>query len=322
MLRIATLGTLRNNIAAQSRFWDFDWMHIDADQPTADGRPHEVDVLLSMIYRQADTKKVTFRLLHALGAGLDKIEFDVLPADATVCNMFGHEIPMAEYCVSAILNAAIDWRGMTEAFRTKSWGAAYHSRVRRPELAGKTVGIIGMGHIGTEVAKRLAGFDVRILGIASKARAAPAGVAWVRGPEAVGDLVAEADFIVLSAALTEDTRNIVDAAAIGRMKPNAYIINVGRGGLIEEAPFYEALRSGRILGATLDTWYNYPTGAEDTIAPASLPFADLPNVVPTPHSSAWTAELADRRHRFLADNLRNFIAGRPLMNVVHAPAGG
>lgn len=318
-LRIATLGSIRNLVAAQSRHWDFEWEHVDADQPSADGKPHEVDVLLSMVYRQEDTRKVVFRLLHALGAGLDKVDFSALPPHAWVCNMFGHEVPMAEYCLSAMLNACIDWAAMRESFRTRSWGQSYFNRVRRPELAGMTVGIIGFGHVGQEVARRLAGFDTRVLAIASRARPAPSGVHWVKGPEGLDTLVAESDFIVLAAPLDDDTRGIIGPRQLEAMKPGAYIINVGRGGLVEEEALFEALRSGRIRGAALDTWYDYPANADDPIPPSRFPFAELPNVVATPHSSAWTAELADRRHRFLAANLRRFIAGEPLENVVRRP---
>jgi phosphoglycerate dehydrogenase-like enzyme len=318
-LRIATLGTIRNAIPAQSRFWDFAWEHIDADKPAADGRPHEADVLLSMSYRRADTERVTFRLLHALGAGLDKIDFDVVPPTAWVCNMFGHEVPMAEYCISAMLNSCIDWAGMRDSFRGRSWGQAYSSRVRRPELAGKTIGIVGFGHIGQEVAKRARGFDTRILAVASRAKPAPEGVEWIKGPEGVEALAAQSDFIVLSAPLTDETRGIIGAREIAAMKPDAYLINVGRGGLADEQALFDALRDRRIRGAALDAWYAYPASADDAVKASTLPFADLPNVVATPHSSAWTAELAERRHRFLADNLRRFIAGEPMQNVVRPP---
>lgn len=318
-LRIGTLGAIRTHIPSQSRFWDFDWEHVDADVPAPDGKPHQVDVLLGMIYRKPDTEKVTFRLLHALGAGLDKIDFSIVPPEATVANMFGHEVPMAEYCVSAMLNASIDWAGAQQAFRSKTWGQAYFSRVRRPELAGKTVGIVGFGHIGQEIAKRLAGFDVTIVATASRAKPAPAGVEWVKGPEGMTELVSRADFIVLSLPLGDATKGIIGANEIAAMKPSAYVVNVGRGGLIDEQPFYEALRDKRIRGAALDVWYKYPESADDPVAASTLPFVDLPNVVATPHMSAWTSELSDRRHRFLAKNLKAFIDGRPLENVVKPP---
>jgi phosphoglycerate dehydrogenase-like enzyme len=209
---------------------------------------------------------------------------------------------------------------MIDSFRSKTWGQAYSSRVRRPELAGKTVGIIGFGHIGQEVAGRVRAFDARVLAVASRPRGASRGAEWVKGAEGLEQLVAESDFIVLSAPLNDATRGIIGRRELSAMKPGAYIINVGRGALADEEALFEALRDKRIRGAALDAWYAYPANAADPVAASTLPFGELPNVITTPHSSAWTNELSDRRHRFLADNLRRFIAGQPMENVVRRPS--
>ena len=252
-------------------------------------------------------------------ARLDKIDFDVVPPTARVCNMFGHEVPMAEYCISAMLNSCIDWAGMRDSFRGRSWGQAYSSRVRRPELAGKTIGIVGFGHIGQEVAKRARGFDTRILAVASRAKPAPEGVEWIKGPEGVEALAAQSDFIDAFGAADRRRRGIIGAREIAAMKPDRYLINVGRGGLADEQALFDTLRDERIRGAALDAWYAYPASADDAVKASTLPFADLPNVVATPHEFGLDGRACRAPASDLADNLRRFIAGEPMQNVVRPP---
>lgn len=318
--RIGLLGVLKGQLANLSQHWDFPYEVVDLDAPSPDGGPHRVDVLLSAIFNEAAARKVTFRLLQSTAVGVDKIDFNAVPADAWVCNMYGHEFPIAEYCLSAMLNSEIDWQQMTSSFSSDVWSRVYFGRPRHGELGGKTLGLIGFGHIAKEVARRAAAFDMRIVACATSARPAPEGVDWVKGPEGLPDLLKESDYVVLAVPLSDQTRGIIGAEQLGLMKNDAMLINVGRGALADEEALYTALRERRIRGAVLDAWFAYPETADDTeIKPSRFDFASLPNVRCTPHASGWTTELAVRRYSKAAENIRNLIAGRPLFNVVRAP---
>jgi phosphoglycerate dehydrogenase-like enzyme len=137
----------------------------------------------------------------------------------------------------------------------------------------------------------------------------------------LGALYDRADFLVCALPLTEDTRSLVDAAAFARMRPTAFVINVGRGPVIDEAALYHALRERRIAGACIDTWYVYPRADDPNPQPSRLPFRELDNVTMTPHMSGWTFGTRRRRQRAMALNLDRLAAGEPLLNVVR-PARG
>jgi phosphoglycerate dehydrogenase-like enzyme len=136
----------------------------------------------------------------------------------------------------------------------------------------------------------------------------------------IAKLAATADFVVTACALTPDTRNIVDGEVLAAMKSSAFIINVGRGPLIDENALYQALLTHQIAGAVLDTWYRYPSLEVAHPPPSQYPFSSLDNVIMTPHISGWTDGMIDRRWSEIAANLDRFAMNRPLSNVIRAPA--
>jgi phosphoglycerate dehydrogenase-like enzyme len=157
---------------------------------------------------------------------------------------------------------------------------------------------------------------MRVLAVDEKA--GPDGTAELLPPDRLDEVLCAADHLVVACPLTPATTGLIDREALRRMRPHAVLVNVSRGPVVEEAALFDALREGVIGGAVLDVWYSYPRSAEDRPAPASHPFWDLPNVWCTPHSSAWTRELAQRRYRAIALNIDRLVAGRPLTNLVRA----
>jgi phosphoglycerate dehydrogenase-like enzyme len=133
-------------------------------------------------------------------------------------------------------------------------------------------------------------------------------------PERLPELLAESDFVVLAAPLTADTVGIIGEAAIARMKPGAWVINVARGELVDERAVERALRSGRLGGVVLDTFREEPL-------PPTSPLYDLPNVILTPHTSWSSTRVLDRSVELFCENLRRYAAGQPLLNVVDPSAG-
>ena len=138
------------------------------------------------------------------------------------------------------------------------------------------------------------------------------------GLAAVAECAAEADFVLVACALSDETVNIVDARVLATMKQTAYIINVARGPLISEPDLYRALQSRQIAGAVLDAWYHYPSAQNPHPAPSDFPFSALDNVIMTPHISGWTDGMLDRRWSEIAANLDNLALGKPLINLVRA----
>ena len=184
-------------------------------------------------------------------------------------------------------------------------------------LQGKRMGIIGLGAIGLEVARVATAFGFHVSAIRKHVdRPLPdaLGEVEVFPPEQLFDLLAVSDVVVLAAPLTSDTRQLVNRTALDHIKRGAFLVNVGRGKLLDDDAVVEAIRDGRLGGAALDVFTKEP------LDPAS-PYWDLPNVIITPHSSGtmedyWTPLVA-----LFSDNLRRFESGRPLVNVVDKAAG-
>lgn len=182
-------------------------------------------------------------------------------------------------------------------------------------LNGRRLTIVGLGSIGAEVARVAAPFGLRVSAVRKRvADPAPEGVERVVPPEGLFDLLADSDVVVLSAALTPETRHLIGREALARIKPGALLVNVGRGKLLDDEAVIEALADGRLGGAALDVFTREP------LDPAS-PYWDLPNVIITPHSSGtmedyWTPLVA-----LFAENLRRFERGEPLLNLVDKRAG-
>jgi phosphoglycerate dehydrogenase-like enzyme len=258
------------------------------------------------------------RFLQLPGAGWDKIEAAAVPDGVLVANCYEHERAIAEYVALACLALS---RRLLEADRTIRAGSwrlfPAVSDVQYAELGGQTIGIVGLGRIGRAVAAMAGAFGMRRIGV--DVRPPPAAVRrgfdWVGGPEALDRLLREADFVVLAAPLTAQTRGLLGARELGLLKPSAFLVNPARAELVDQAALYAALRERGFAGAALDVWWHYPKADED-VAPADLPFAALPNVLMTPHLSGSTAGTFERRMHVVAANVGRFLRGEPVAHVV------
>ncbi|MFN0315122.1 MAG: NAD(P)-dependent oxidoreductase, partial [Burkholderiales bacterium] len=200
------------------------------------------------------------------------------------------------------------------------WSGSYVCGPIHRELFGKTLGIIGYGHIGREVAKRAKAFGMRILACGREARAGDEYCEYVSAEAKLDEMLGASDFVLVAIPLNDHTRDYVNVARLKAMKPSAVIINVARGAVIEEAALYAALKSRSIGGAILDVWYRYPQqGHNRGPVPWNHPFHELDNVMLTPHASGWTDGLMPRRSRVVAENLNRLARGEPLINLVRAP---
>lgn len=263
------------------------------------------------------------RLIQTPGAGLDGLALDALPAGVVVANTFHHGRSIAEYIVLTTLALHRKLLTIDRGLRENRWlSPRFVAELPLPEtLRGQTVGIIGLGEIGAETARLLGAFDMRRIAIRrdpSRGAPADAGLDWVGGPEDLPRLCAEADVVAVTTPYSADTHGLIDASALAQMKPNALVVNVARGPVIDEDALYSALREHRIGGAALDVWWQYPN-ADANGAPSTAPFGKLDNVVLTPHISGVTAETFRGRVGDIAANINRLVAGEPLRNVVHGP---
>ena len=220
-----------------------------------------------------------------------------------------------------------------EGQRRREWWKAPYYVADAPlfELADATVGIVGFGGIGKEVARRVASLGARVLALKRKppshedAALEPVGggeslasrIEVMHGANGFERLLDESEVLVITAPETPQTIGLIDAAALARLRPGALLVNVSRGTLVEEAALVEALSTGRLRGAGLDVFREEPL-------PADSPLWDLPNVVLTPHVSAVTRGFWRRETDLILRNLQRYLAGTPVdqwENVVDKRAG-
>ena len=260
------------------------------------------------------------KLLQVAGAGTDAVNMAAVPPGVTVCNAFGHEHAIGEYCVLGMLTWCHKFH---ELSRTLDKGYLTHqeraSLVHHDEIGGKTVGVLSLGRIGKAAAEKAHALGARVLGCNRSPLAKAAGVDEMIPWEDRGRLFAEADFVVVTTALSAETKGLVGAALLGRMKRTGVIINVARGPVIDEDALYAALAENRIGGAIIDVWWSYPSADKPEAPPSRHPFHKLANVLRTPHSSGWTLGMRRRRAGQIAANLDHLARGEPLDNIVRPP---
>lgn len=273
------------------------------------------DVVISLKFQRSGTAPA-FRLLHVPGAGLDQINFDVLPPECLVANVFEHEIPIAEYVLASLLNWEIGIDEMRAGFTPERWSDIYRDRKPHGEIFGKTLGLLGYGRIGRAIASRARVFGMRVIAMDPALPRDEDSVDRVLYPDELGEILGEADFVVVACPLNRFTKDMIGEAELRQMKPEAVFVNISRAEVANEESLYKALSEGWIAGAVLDVWYRYPANAGEQVEPSRFAFADLPNVVATPHSSAWTKNLPHRRYTQIAKNINRLLAGEPLMNEI------
>lgn len=263
----------------------------------------------------------SLRLVQIPAGGYDTIELNALPPGCALCNVYEHEIGIAEYVFMGMLEFVIQRRAMETAFRRHEWpdGAALFGRTHG-ELFGKTIGLIGFGHIGAAIAERARAFGMRVMTATRTPAKTTAAADWAAGMERLGELLGTADFVIVCCPLTAETRGLLGAAELALLKPTAVLINIARGEIIDEQALYATLRDRRIAGAVIDVWYRYPKADAPRMAPSRFPFHELDNVIMTPHASCWTDALFERRWTVIAENLDRLVDGRPLRNVIRTAA--
>ena len=251
------------------------------------------------------------KLIQCLSAGYELLDLEAIgEMGVPVANNGGaNAIAVAEQTIAMMIGICkkmmLQWY---HASKERRWRGDL-SAMDPLEITGKTVGIVGLGRIGKQVAKRLKGFDTRtiyydIVEIPKEVREYVAAE-----PVPFDDLLRESDLVSLHVPLTRRTRRMISDRELDMMKPTAFLISDARGAVVDEKALYQALKNGRIAGAALDVLEQEPT-------PADNPLLDLDNVIITPHMAGFSYETSVRTAQFAYDNVRRIVAGDPPESIV------
>jgi phosphoglycerate dehydrogenase-like enzyme len=258
--------------------------------------------------RQALVESPTVRWVAVGGSGTDHLRpWD--PTRVTVTNAAGVAADMmAEYAIGAMLSFSLGLPDFAKHQQARQWTAG-----KVEPIEGRTVLILGLGKTGLAFARRAKAFGMTVLGVRARPQATPQ-VDEVHGPEALPALWGRADFILCCVPLLDSTRGLIGERAFASMKPNAVLIDVSRGGVVDEAALLAALDAGRIKGAALDVFATEPL-------PPDHRLWSYENVIITPHCSSVYDGWEEKSARMFAENLARYRRGEPLQNVVRPERG-
>jgi phosphoglycerate dehydrogenase-like enzyme len=253
------------------------------------------------------------RWVHTFSAGVDRHVPEMATFERVLLtnNSGAYDVPIAEHVIAMIFAAAKRVPEHLAAQSRREWQRdSPHAEVR-----GATLVILGMGSIGSELARLANGVGMRVIGIRRDAsRPGGPGVERIVPPDRFVDAAREADYLAVTAALTPQTRGMVSAEVLRALKPTAWVINIARGPIVDEAALAAALKEKRIGGAALDVFAVEPL-------PATSPLWDCANAILTPHISNSSPRVRERSLALVAENVRRFKAGEPLLNVVDRTIG-
>ena len=283
----------------------------------ADGPLDDVEVLLrgplpATVFDRLIARCPRLVWVHSATAGVERV---LTPAAAergvVITNARGvFSAPIAEYVLMMILAVIRRLPQLLELQREHTW-----QPLEAIEMRDVTVGVVGLGSIGSEVARLASAFGARVVATRRRASGAPEpdGVE-VLPADGLPELLAQSDFVVLALPLTPQTESLFDAAMLARMKPGSWLINVARGRLVDERALLRALREGPMRGAVLDAFRDEPL-------PPDSPLYDVPNLIVTPHTSWTSGRVLDRSIELFCENLVRFRSGEPLANAVDPGMG-
>jgi len=258
------------------------------------------------------------RWIYSITAAVDQFLFpQLLASSISISNAARvHGPVVAEHAVAMMLALA---RRIPSAVRyqdRRKWGmeAIWAEQPRLREIADANLVVVGLGGIGSEVATRAAALKMRVIGVRQNPERGPAGAHEVVGYQQLDNAISRANFLMLAAPLTPQTRHLIDARRLQLFKPDAYLINVARGGLIDEAALAKALRERRLGGAALDVFEEEPL-------PRRSPLWKLPQILITPHTAFLSEKIWQRHYETFTGNLKRYLASEPLQDMVDKQRG-
>jgi len=292
---------------------------------TSDDEEAKTEIVDAEVFYGAPSRDVflaakKLRWIHIPGTGIDRITgiTEIVDSDVIVTNCRGPHAPsMGDHAIGMMIMLAHCMREQLEDQRLHRWeGDKYLGR--QVELAGRTMGILALGDIGTAIARRAHGFGMQVYGVDLRPEIARQRARrWVRqvwGLERLVDMLRISDWFVVTAPITHISRGLVDRRMLGFLKNGAHVILMSRGNIVDQEALIDALQSGRVAGAGMDVMAKEPL-------PEDSPLWDMPNVVLSPHSSGVTPEMFEARRQIFRENLRRYLSCEPFLNVCDKQAG-
>jgi len=285
-----------------------------------EGVLRDAEVLFTLSLRPAQLASARLlRWIHSPSAAVHQFMFpEFINSDVLLTNSREvHGPVVAEHVMALIFALAKKIPEATRFQQKHEWGqeSIVNEGRRLQEVAGSTLGLIGVGSIGERVAKMAAAMGMRVIAVREHVeRGSPEGVERVFAISELDALLGQSDFVVVAAPVTPATEKLINSARLAAMKPSACLVNVGRGRQVDEVALAEALRSCRIGGAALDVF------AEEPLPPES-PLWQLDNLLITPHTAGLTDKLWTRHYELFSQNLRRYLAHQPLLYLVDKRKG-
>lgn len=279
----------------------------------------DVDILLAGFF-SLELFKAAKRLkwIQTLFAGVDAFLYpEVVNSSVVITNAGGvNSIPVSEQVIGMILCLNRKLHLFVRNQMERKWKTSDADLIfQMDELSGKTAGLVGLGRIGSEIAKKAKCLGMRVIATRRNPSAPkPDYVDKLISPENLEELLADSDFVIIQIPLTKDTEGMFGEKELRRMKRTAYLVNASRGNIIKEDELIEALREGWIAGAALDTFATEPL-------PEDSPLWNMQNVIITPHVAGLTPRYMERLTDLFCENLRRFMNDEPLINVVDKSRG-
>ena len=317
MVKVLLTGRLgqEHSEELQRRFPDISFVSPDAEQEQV-REVVDADAMVGWPTSEHLAAARKLRWVHVSSAGIDVISNvpELIQSDIILTNGSGSASgAIADHCFALILAFTRQVREFSAAQQAKVWQGRDHSP-RMRELSGATLGIVGLGNIGGEIARRGAGFRMNVVAVDLNPAARAPGVEQVWGLDHLDELMHVSDYLAVSVPRTRETIGLIDARRLALMKSSSFLVVVSRGRIVEEEALIAALQEGRLAGVGLDVTATEPL-------PADSPLWELPNVILTPHVSGQAAQTRERGRKLLFENLRRFVAGESLLNVSDKEAG-
>ena len=260
----------------------------------------------------------SLRWIYSITAAVDQFLYpELISSEIAISNAGSvHGSVVAEHAIAMVMALARRLPSAVRYQERRKWAmeAIWSEQPRPREVRGATLVVVGLGSIGTEVASMAAALKMHVIGVREHPERRAAGAHEIVGFDALDNAIRQADFVVLAAPLTPRTRHLIDARRLQLFKRGAFLINVSRGALMDEAALVKALRDGRIAGAALDVFEEEPLSRWS-------PLWKMPQVLITPHTAFLTENVWSRHYEVFTANLKRYMAGQPLEGVVDKKRG-
>jgi phosphoglycerate dehydrogenase-like enzyme len=278
----------------------------------------EADVVIAAGLTPVQMENATSAVvIHTPGTGVERFPIELLPDGCALCNTHGHENSLAEWALMGMLALS---RGLLVAdrqIREGDWSMRNLVESPTRDIRGRTVGLIGYGHIGKRTAELARAVGMKTVAVTrTPAASSPEGLEWLGGLDRLMPLLEASDFAVASLPLAPETKDLIGEAELRALGPDGSLLNVGRGPVVNEEALFAALRDRTIASAAIDVWYQPPVPPGERGLPSTYPFWELDNVIMTPHFAGLSQDSTEARWAFLTAQIGRVASGAPLENVV------